>query len=55
MPNLVKIINMYVTPLFYNIENVRFISRFRINLLDIEDLVKKQKDDKEPEGYASQM
>lgn len=55
LPNLLKIVNMYILPIFCETPSVYFISRRRINVLDIEDLVKKQAEEIEPEGYLNEL
>ena len=55
LPNLLKIVNMYVLPLFCEVPSVCFVSRRRINVMDIEDLVKKYAEENEPETYLKEL
>lgn len=44
LPNLVRILNMYAKPLLGASHKGRTVGNFRINYLDLEDLLKKHKD-----------
>ena len=52
---MIKILNMYLIPLYCDIPSVRFLTRYRINFMDVEDVVKKKKEEKEPEGYFKEL
>ena len=44
LPNLVRILNMYAKPLLGASPKGRMVANFRINYLDLEDMLKKLKD-----------
>lgn len=49
LPNMLKILNMYVNPLVADSQKARIISAVRINFNDLEELLKKIKEYKESE------